>query len=167
MVTITWDAKAGQNTQHEPEQDSDRTVALNIIGWNGLRDLTANRTILIDHVHEVRLHLWTPATNEPVVHSPGDVWAWRTMMEWYRQGKLQIRPPQLSGNPNSSHLAANQRELGEGNYEFSIEVTFSCHKILQHGADGFTCPPKEGVQRIFSPLKIHRFGRISTREPWV
>jgi len=25
---------------------------------------------------------------------------------------------------------------------------------LRHGTDGFTSPPKEGVQRIFSPLKI-------------
>jgi len=25
---------------------------------------------------------------------------------------------------------------------------------LQHGTDGFTSPPKEGVLRIFSPLKI-------------
>ena len=27
---------------------------------------------------------------------------------------------------------------------------------LQHGTDGFTSPPKEGVLRIFSPLKIRR-----------
>ena len=26
--------------------------------------------------------------------------------------------------------------------------------ILRHGTDGFTSPPKEGVLRIFSPLKI-------------
>jgi hypothetical protein len=28
---------------------------------------------------------------------------------------------------------------------------------LRHGTDGFTSPPKEGVQRIFSPLEIRRF----------
>jgi hypothetical protein len=27
---------------------------------------------------------------------------------------------------------------------------------LRHGTDGFTSPPKEGVLRIFSPLKIRR-----------
>ena len=27
---------------------------------------------------------------------------------------------------------------------------------LRHGADGFTSPPKEGVLKIFSPLKIRR-----------
>ena len=26
---------------------------------------------------------------------------------------------------------------------------------LRHGTDGFTSPPKEGVLRIFSPLKIY------------
>jgi hypothetical protein len=26
-------------------------------------------------------------------------------------------------------------------------------KILRHGSDGFTSPPKEGVQRIFNALK--------------
>ena len=28
--------------------------------------------------------------------------------------------------------------------------------ILRHGTDGFTSPPKEGVLKIFSPLKIRR-----------
>jgi len=34
--------------------------------------------------------------------------------------KLLIRPPELSGNPTSSHLVANQEELGEGNDEFGL-----------------------------------------------
>jgi hypothetical protein len=25
----------------------------------------------------VRLCLWTTATNGPIVHPPGDIWAWR------------------------------------------------------------------------------------------
>jgi hypothetical protein len=29
--------------------------------------------------------LQTVATDWPVVHSPCDIWAWRTMVEWYRQ----------------------------------------------------------------------------------
>jgi hypothetical protein len=29
----------------------------------------------------------------------------------------------------------------------------TCGKILRHGADGFTSPPKEGVLRIFIALK--------------
>jgi hypothetical protein len=31
---------------------------------------------------------------------------------------------------------------------------------LRHGTDGFTSLPKEGVLRIFSPLKIRGFGRV-------
>jgi hypothetical protein len=31
-----------------------------------------------------------------------------------------------------------------------------CRKMLRHGIDGFTSPPKEVVLRILSPLKIHR-----------
>jgi hypothetical protein len=31
--------------------------------------------------------------------------------------------------------------------------SLTCHKILQHGADGFTSPPKDVVLQIFIPLK--------------
>jgi hypothetical protein len=31
---------------------------------------------------------------------------------------------------------------------------------LQHGADGFTSPPKEGMLRIFSSEKSDGFGRV-------
>jgi hypothetical protein len=31
---------------------------------------------------------------------------------------------------------------------------------LRHGADGFASPLKEGVLRIFSPLKIRGFGQV-------
>jgi hypothetical protein len=40
-----------------------------------------------------------------------------------------------------------------------VDVTFKdlLHAVtLRHGTDGFTSPPKEGVLRIFSPLKIRR-----------
>jgi hypothetical protein len=42
------------------------------------------------------------------------------MAESYQQGKLLIRPPEISGSPTSSHLMANQEKLGEGNYEFGL-----------------------------------------------
>jgi hypothetical protein len=41
---------------------------------------------LIVHVDVVR-RLWPKATNGPVDHSPGNIWAWRTVVKWYRQGK--------------------------------------------------------------------------------
>jgi hypothetical protein len=31
---------------------------------------------------------------------------------------------------------------------------------LQHGTDGFTSPPKEGMLRIFSPEKSNGFSRV-------
>jgi hypothetical protein len=33
-----------------------------------------------DHVNTIRLCLWTAATNGPIVHPPGDIWAWRTIL---------------------------------------------------------------------------------------
>jgi hypothetical protein len=43
-----------------------------------------------NHVKGVRLHLWAAATNGPIVHPPGDVWALRAMMELYWQSKTPI-----------------------------------------------------------------------------
>jgi hypothetical protein len=40
-----------------------------------------------DYVNGVRPRLRTAATNGPTVHPPGDIWARRTMVEWYRQSK--------------------------------------------------------------------------------
>jgi len=38
---------------------------------------------------------------------------------------------------------------------------------LRHGTDGFTSPPKEGVLRIFSPLKIRRLRPGMNPRTWV
>jgi hypothetical protein len=38
---------------------------------------------------------------------------------------------------------------------------------LRHGTDGFTSPPKEGVLRIFSPLKIRRIRPGLNPRTWV
>jgi hypothetical protein len=38
---------------------------------------------------------------------------------------------------------------------------------LRHGTDGFTSPPKEGVLRIFSPLKIGRLRPGLNPRTWV
>jgi hypothetical protein len=37
----------------------------------------------------VRLHLWTAATNRPIVHITGDTWVRRATVEWYGQGKIE------------------------------------------------------------------------------
>ena len=38
---------------------------------------------------------------------------------------------------------------------------------LRHGTDGFTSPPKEGVLRIFSPLKVRRLRPGLNTGTWV
>jgi hypothetical protein len=38
---------------------------------------------------------------------------------------------------------------------------------LRHGTDGFTSPPKEGVPRIFTPLKIRRLRPGLNPRTWV
>jgi len=38
---------------------------------------------------------------------------------------------------------------------------------LRHGTDGFTSPPKEGMLRIFSPLKIRRLRPGLNPQTWV
>ena len=38
---------------------------------------------------------------------------------------------------------------------------------LRHGTDGFTYPPKEGVLRIFSPLKIRQLRPGLNLRTWV
>ena len=38
---------------------------------------------------------------------------------------------------------------------------------LRHGTDGFTSPPKEGVLRIYSPLKIRRLRPGLNPRTWV
>jgi hypothetical protein len=52
--------------------------------------------------------------------------------------------------------------------KFSLTITTSTEIVrdflhaakLQHGIDGFTSPPKEGMLRIFLPEKSDGFGRV-------
>jgi hypothetical protein len=50
-----------------------------------------------------------------VIYEHGEPW-WNAI----DRRKLLICPPELSGNPTSSHILANQEELGEGNDEFGL-----------------------------------------------
>jgi hypothetical protein len=79
-------------------------------------------------------------------------------MENYRgmmltEGKLLIRPSEISRNPTSSHLVASRRNGRRERWILPCEVFLFllandvsvCRKSLQHGASGFTSAPKEGV----------------------
>jgi hypothetical protein len=60
-----------------------------------------------------------------------------------------------------NYLIENQEELAKENMNFAFtfvhtsKPSLTCHKILRPGADVFTSPPKEGVQRIFIAIKIY------------
>jgi hypothetical protein len=66
-----------------------------------------------ERVDGVRLRLWTAATNGPIFHPLGDIWAIQIHGGMISTGKLLIHLRQLSYNPTSSHLVVNQNELGE------------------------------------------------------
>jgi hypothetical protein len=124
-----------------------------------------------DHVDGVRLCLWTAATNETIVYTPGDIWIYEHEEPWWKdidRGKLLIRSPELSGKPTSSHLVAKLEELAKEIMNLSLWSSFfilqrdllTYHKIQlgpmalfpskgRHAADFFT------------------LGRVWTREPWV
>jgi hypothetical protein len=81
---------------------------------------------LVDDHHHVDgvslgVRLWTAATNGRSAHPPGDIWAWKPCWNNVGGGKLLIRPPELSGNPSSSHLVAKQKKLSEVNDEFGLK----------------------------------------------
>jgi hypothetical protein len=120
--------------------------------------------------------VWTMTTNKPIVRSPGDTWAWRNMVEWWCwQGKTPDSSTRaLWKSYQQRHLIASRRnrqkkwEFNRAKYFCSfLQVIFTCCKLLWHGASGITSPPKEGMLKIFSPLKIHRLGWVGTHNPWV
>jgi hypothetical protein len=103
--------------------------------------------------------LITAATNGPIVHPPGDMWAWRAMVmmmpagdnSWLvHQSSLAVLPAETSGasrrNGQSSENFAYQ-------YLKYLKGFLKCHKILRHGTCSFISHPKEGVLRVFIVFK--------------
>jgi hypothetical protein len=96
----------------------------------------------------VRLRLRTAATNWPIVHPSGDIWAWGTTMELCRQrtspdsstrALWQLYQKESSGS--------KQEERGKGmvNSVLLSIFVYSCLRIASL--------PKEGVLQIFIALK--------------
>jgi hypothetical protein len=108
-----------------------------------------------DYVSELR----PPAG--PIVHPPGDMWAWRgmvmmmTMMpagdnSWLiHQSSLAVVPAEISG---AGRMDKGVRILPILYLRY-LKGSLTCRKILRHGTSGFTSHPKEGVLRIFIALK--------------
>jgi hypothetical protein len=70
-------------------------------------------------------------------------WSTRALWQSYQQSRL---------------VAKQGKVVKEENLAYNIFLSYfkgflSCRKILRHGADSFTFPPKEGVLPIFIALK--------------
>jgi hypothetical protein len=77
----------------------------------------------------VILFLWTAATNGPVDYPSCDIWAWRSIVEWNRQGKL-ISPPELSGAATSTHLVASRKNGRRKLWIWHCEILLFIHQVL-------------------------------------
>jgi hypothetical protein len=110
---------------------------------------------------KVRLCLRTAATNGPIVHPPGDMWAWRTTVmmmmmsagdnSWLvHQSSLSVLPAETCGKNRRN---GRRSENFADQYLKYLKVSLTCLKILRHGTSVFISHPKEGVLRIFMALK--------------
>jgi hypothetical protein len=110
-----------------------------------------------DHVDRARLYLWTAATNGPIVHPPGDIWVWKTVVEWYQQRKAPDSSTRALWQSYQQSSITKQKELAKEMMDLALRSILvhtwkgylTCRKIFRHGADGFTSPPEEGVLRVF------------------
>jgi hypothetical protein len=121
----------------------------------------------------VTLCLRTAVTNGPIVHLPGDTWAWRAMMmimpagdnSWLvHQSSVAVLPAETSGTSRRNERRTVNFAYQEA-YLKCLKGSLTFHKILRIGTSSFTSHAKEGVLRILSTLKIYR--RVWTRKPWV
>jgi hypothetical protein len=101
----------------------------------------------------------TVATNGPIVQSPGDMWAWRTMVlkmpvgdsSWpVHQSSLAVLPAETSGTSRRNWRRSENFAYQHLKY---LKGSLTCRKILRHGTSGLTSHPNQGVLRIFIALK--------------
>jgi hypothetical protein len=90
------------------------------------------------------------------------------LKEWALCAPLLISPVRCSTSHNVIPPSAKGGIMGEKwPIKFSLQCNFhgDCRRFLhaaqlQHGTDGFTSPPKEGMLRIFLPEKSDGFIRV-------
>jgi hypothetical protein len=69
---------------------------------------------------------------QPIIHLPGDIWAWRTMVEWY----LQEKSPDSSitalwKSHQQSQPVAKQEELEKEMMNFALQrISFIHQKAI-------------------------------------
>jgi hypothetical protein len=107
----------------------------------------------------VRLCLRTAATNGPIFHFPGDMWAWRAMVmvtpagdnSWlFHQNSMAVFPVETSG---ASRRNGRRSENFAYQYLKYVKGYLTYRKILRNRTSGFTAHPKKGVLRICITLK--------------
>jgi hypothetical protein len=89
--------------------------------------LQARVAAAVVHVDGVTPCLWTAASNGPIVHPSGNIWACTTMVEWYRQRKtvelgekpvpVLLCPPKIPCGLNQERTRASKvrgRRLNTG-----------------------------------------------------
>jgi hypothetical protein len=124
-----------------------------------------------DDVDGVGLRLWIPATNGTIIRPPGDIWVWRTMVEWNWQEKtpdsstrsLWQSYPQSSSEAGGTDEGIDEFCLAKNLFRTS-KGSLTCRKILRQGANGFTSPLNVGMLLNFFALKIHRSRPVLN--PW-
>jgi hypothetical protein len=127
--------------------------------WRGLYLGVITSCTFVINYDGVRLCLRTAATNGPIVHPPGDMWAWRAMVmmmpagdnSWVvHQSSLAVLPAETSGE---SRRKGRQSENFAYQYLKYLKGYLTCRKTLRHVTPGFTYRPKEGVLWILIALK--------------
>jgi hypothetical protein len=108
-----------------------------------------------------------------LLFTPGWMWA---LEPWWRWCRLGITP---YSSTRALWKSYQQRHLERGGmdegmrisriqYLWYVNGSFTCRKILRHGTFPLYFPSERKVCCGFlSPLKIHRLGRVWTRDPWV
>jgi hypothetical protein len=86
-----------------------------------------------------------------LVCARGELW-------WYRLGKTTDSSTRALWQSYQQRLLGASRRNGRSeNFAYQylryVSGSLTCHKVLRHGASGFTSHPKEGVLRIFIALK--------------
>jgi len=92
---------------------------------------------------------------------------------WVRRSNFRHQaPPRVSPRQSTQRRKVElwARNVREFCLNADLYVTFRdlLHAVkLRNGTDGFTSPPKEGVQRIFFALKIRRLRPGANPRTWV
>jgi hypothetical protein len=139
--------------QHGTVADCQSTRDSGWLSVNTGQWLTASQHILLQSKKLTSIYLWLDWLCRwgETSQNRGHQWVYCSSPRWYMSmeshgddddagwGKLLTHPPELSGNPTSSHLGASRRN-GQRSEKFAYSVSgilmgsLTCCKILRYGA---------------------------------